>query len=127
MKEGAIPDHSVCLFQKDSDNNWRALDCFSVVELKMSDTSCQEFQLSENGVDQIDVRSKHSALGQVIIYNMRCFLPYHAKRGTLRIHLPLAILAGKRTGFAPSTQNRPRMLQWVSGKFDIPVACGDIF
>jgi hypothetical protein len=123
-KDRSTPDHSICLFLKDSDARWRVSDCFAVVELKLNDTSCQAFPMLNDTVDDVSLEDKHGALGQVMLYTLTSVLPYHARRGVLGKYLPLAIIAGKRMEPKP---NSPTRLRWVSGRLEIPEACGDCF
>jgi hypothetical protein len=123
-KNRSALDHSVCLFQKDSNDRWKVSDCFAVVELKLNDTSCQEFPLWNNTVNGVSLADKHGALGQVMLYNLASVLPCHARRGVLGKHLPLAIIAGRRN---KPNRNSLTRLRWVSGRLEIPEACGGRF
>lgn len=46
MAYDSVPDHAVCLFEKDELelNNWEITDCFAVIELKTSSTTCAQFK-----------------------------------------------------------------------------------
>jgi hypothetical protein len=123
-KGRSTPDHSVRLFRKDSDDRWRVSDCFAVAKLKLNDTSCQEFPMWNNAVDGVSLADKHGALGQVMLQTIECVLPYHARRGVLGKYLPLAIIAGRRNKPNGNSLNR---LRWVSGRLEIPEACGGRF
>jgi hypothetical protein len=94
-------EHAVCLFQRNkSSDEWEPLDCFAVVKLKMSDTSCVEFtrhSKTANIEPSNRLGSHHAALSQVTLYNIGCVLLYHARRGKLgKKPLPLAIVAATR-------------------------------
>jgi hypothetical protein len=124
-------DHNVCLFQKRS-NKWTVLDCFSIVELKLSDTTCDDFEMTAGEVLGVDFFEKHSALGQTILYNLDGVLLYHARRGVLEDHLPLAMVAGKKERNETSdgvedVKQKKTKLRWVSGSLDVPRACGGQF
>ncbi len=139
MRDGSMPDHATCLFQKGSDNRWRVKDCFSVVKLKLDDASCHDFRILNERVREVSLESEHGALGQAMLYTLAYILPYHARRGVLGDHLLLAIVAGKRTKPVrknratkagtqdESVQDQSSRLRWVSGRLEIPEACGSGF
>ncbi len=91
------PDHAVCLFEKQGIRGWKVRDCFAVVELKTSDTSCAEFEpdaVSDGHIAEPNLKDTHCALGQALLYTLGGVLPFHARRGVLGQSLPVAILAG---------------------------------
>lgn len=122
--------HAVCLFQKRK-SKWRATDCFSNVELKMSDSSCADFDLDDcdSKIRKPELGGRHGAFGQAIICNLGCVLIHRAKRGVLGDHIPLAMIAGKKKkeSLEPISLKKPPLLRWVSGRLDVPEACGDAF
>jgi len=141
LKALSRPDHAVCLFQKNADK-WRVSDCLSVVELKMSDKSCEPFSepfnVLSDGIYEVDLARRHGALGQAIMYNIGCVLLHRARRGIESEHLPLAVIAGTRGDTASSLQekigehtstkqNKRVTLRWVSGDIGVPNACGGRF
>jgi hypothetical protein len=121
----ATPNHAVCLFRKGNDK-WAATDCFSVAELQMSDSSCADLEYGT--IDEPELWGKHAALAHAILNNMDCVLPHWAKRGVLSDHIPLALIAGKKKGNfqQPLHQDEP-VLRWVSGRLEVPEACGNGF
>jgi hypothetical protein len=146
------PDHAARLFQKRDSYKWNVLDCLSIVDLKLSDTTCGVFQINWGKVGAADLMQNHSALAKTILYSLECVLPFHARRGVLGNHLPLALLAGKKKDpvYEPITeteqevldtekqtklldetpevlQDKANKLQWVSGRLEVPLACGDRF
>jgi len=71
------------------------------------------------------------------MYNLDCVLFRRARRGVLRSHLPLVVIAGQTEGTSSDNseekqehdlkqQNKER-LRWVSGDLIVPDACGDRF
>ncbi len=119
--------HGVCLFQK-RENKWHATDCFSLVELKMSDSSCEDFDLNDSNskIERPELGGRHGPLGQLILKNLGTVLPHRAKRGVLGDHIPLAMIAGIREGSERALPQKP-LLRWVSGRLEVPEACGTSF
>jgi hypothetical protein len=123
-------DHAVCLFEQDGGNTWKVKECFTAVELNMSDTSCEEFHVEDNSVPSIDLECRHGALGQAMLYTMGSVVLYHARSGISEASIiPIAVIAGRRKGdcaFSTKTK-RPRRLdrlRWVSALLYKPEACG---
>jgi hypothetical protein len=129
----SVQDHSICLFQKQGEP-WSVTDCFSPVQLKMSDNNCEAFQTLYTDAYQVDLAQRHGALGQAIMHSLGSIVLHRAKRGVMGSHVPLVIIAGQRLyrnkksrkkGNPESTQHNPReTLRWVSGVRFIPVECG---
>jgi hypothetical protein len=126
MGINAKPDHAVCLLQK-RNSQWAATDCFSVVELKMNDTTCEDFEDVEGTLDESELWDKHSAFRQVVFYNLGGVVPPRAKRGVLGDHIPLALIAGKRNASKTRPIPQKQGLRWVSGRLEVPEACGDVY
>lgn len=123
----SAPDHSVCLLRKHREK-WSVTDCFSVVELKMSDSNCKTFYWLKNDGYQVDLADKHGPLAQVIMYNLGCIVLHRAKRGVLGNHVPLVIIAGQRLYKSDTETHEPQKqketVRWVSGDLFVPAACG---
>ncbi len=121
MTSQSTPDHVACLFQK-LNNQWDVLDCFSVVELKLSDTTCGNFDVTNDVIGDANLFRNHSALGQTILYNFDCVLLHHARRGVSLGHLPLAILAGKKKTLSESDRDQGlkpnRKAKLLAGKME---------
>jgi hypothetical protein len=112
-------DHAVCLFEKDvkgMNNTWTVKDCFAVVELKTSDSTCtdgfdldlnvrQKGHICEPYLDQ----KRYKALGQALLYTLEGVLPFHARRGILHKSLPVVILAGIK-------KDKPKPLKILANK-----------
>jgi hypothetical protein len=90
------PDHLVGLFHNDLENTWSLTDCFSVVKLKTSDSTCKSFEKSGKVKEDPELWNRHAAIGQVVLCNLEFVLRSQAKRGVLKDHLPLAVIAGKK-------------------------------
>jgi hypothetical protein len=143
-------DHLVCLFRRnnpdkwsdDACDDWIPIDCFSVVELKMSDTICDTFQRDgeKRIIPSFKLQDGHGPLGQVILYTIGCVHLYLARRGKLdeEPRLPLAIVAAKREKserekseelLSPESKKQKilEQVQWVSGQLHVPKACGGRF
>ncbi len=128
-------DHAVCIFEKTSSSGqkWNVRECFGVVALNMSDTSCEEFYVPDDAIASVDLESSHGALSLTILYAMRNIVLAQARNGICQPSIPLAVIAGRKkrhvckrrpTDKAPKL---PERLRWVSARLYIPEACGNRF
>ena len=114
-------DHVCCLFRLDGNNDWQIQECFSVVELKMNDTSSQSTVVSSKNLLLDD------PIVQEIDYVLQTTWPCICRTG-LSPHvvdgfLPLAMVAAQRIGKAKSTSR----LRWVKGRLRVPHNLGGAF
>jgi hypothetical protein len=49
MKKTTRQDHCVCLFEKGDEGDWIVKDCFSTVQLELSDEGFEDFSVLEDG------------------------------------------------------------------------------
>lgn len=144
-----IPVHTVCLFHSEG-NDWSVTDCFSVVGIRTSDSTCEKFDFCDITGKMIAPHfalKAHLALGHVILFNLWFVLTSQAKRGVLADQIPLAVVAAKLKHLKEQVQHRQaddndsklqhppfsnhamleRMLRWVSGNLEVSQACGGNF
>ncbi len=132
VKKCTTQNHCVCLFEKGDEANWIVKDCFSTVQLELSDKGCEDFSVLDNGeVETTDLVDKHRTLAATILHTVQCELLCHARRGVLPDHIPIAVVAGnktwQRTRSKAKKQKSPVKLRWLSGTLNIPKACADRF
>ncbi len=136
VQKSTTQNHCVCLFEKGDEGNWIVKDCFSTVQLGLSDTGCEDFSVFEFGeVAATNLADKHHALAEAILHTVQCDLLCHARRGLLPDDIPISIIAGRkradnatiRTRSKAKKQKRPVKIHWLSGRLNIPKVCGDRF
>ncbi len=136
VDKSTTQSHCVCLFEKGDEGNWIVKDCFSTVQLGLSDTGCEDFFLDEDGeVAATDLADKHRALAEALLNTVQCDLLCHARRGLLPDDdFPISIIAGRKRSDNNETINTrakkqkvPVKLRWLSGTLNIPKACANRF
>jgi hypothetical protein len=143
----SICDHACVFVHAKDGSNFTCYDVTASVELKMSDTSCKEFQVQvdEDGDEVItrapNLQKEHGPLGQAILYTLDT-LHCLARRGVLSrrspISLPVLIIAGKRRPSAkraevkkaksvPRDSSRAKYLCCVEATLHVPEDAGGAF
>lgn len=125
-------DHAVCLFHKRK-STWSVTDYLAIMQLKLSDTSCEDFDMTTNDDGSIshqkmpDMGGRHAALGQSVLFNVGYTLLHQAKVGVLQDYIPLSMIAAKKKKKKSPLASQKQKLRWFSGKLQVPEACGGAF
>jgi len=121
-------DHSCVLF-KDS-TELTVAEVTSVVELKMSDTSCYPIEITTRSDGEKwttnkepDLTKDYRPFAQALMYNIVDVLPGHVRNNVQPKKLPVTVLAGKRNG-GKGIQEK---VSFVQGYLHVPESFGGRF
>ena len=96
-------DHVSCLFKRvDSSAEWKVKDCFSIMELKMSNTS-SAIQLKENDINNLLI---HDPVVQEIDYVLESTWRSICRNrlGSDLKFLPVAMVAAHKSGYSRASK-----------------------
>ena len=113
-------DHVCCLFEReDSSDEWKVKDCFSVVELKMSNTS-SKIQLEEDLLTNDPIVQE---VDYVLESTWRSICRNGLGSDLPLDFLPVAMVAAHRSGCNKASRKK----RWVKASMFIPVKAGESF